>query len=120
MTCTGLNEIVRTFTATDACGNTAFATQVITFADDEAPMGSVEDATVACADYDESMEYGAVEFSDNCSAAVAVSGLKHRARQTACPDVSKWYASTLHRRLRKQRNGDADHLGLRRCSADAE
>ena len=73
MTCTGLNEIVRTFTATDACGNTAFATQVITFADDEAPMGSVEDATVACADYDESMEYGAVEFSDNCSAAVAVS-----------------------------------------------
>ncbi|MEE3163947.1 MAG: hypothetical protein VX286_04655, partial [Bacteroidota bacterium] len=73
ITCTGLNEIVRTFTATDACGNTAFATQVITFADDEAPMGSVEDATVACADYDESMEYGAVEFSDNCSAAVAVS-----------------------------------------------
>ncbi|MGB2135129.1 MAG: hypothetical protein ACPHYG_03980, partial [Flavobacteriales bacterium] len=73
MTCTGLNEIVRTFTATDACGNTAFATQVITFADDEAPMGSVEDATVACADYDESMEFGAVEFSDNCSAAVAVS-----------------------------------------------
>ena len=46
---TGLNEIVRTFTATDACGNTAFATQIITFADDEAPMGSVEDATVACA-----------------------------------------------------------------------
>jgi hypothetical protein len=72
MTCTGLNEIVRTFTATDACGNTAFATQVITFADDEAPMGSVEDVTVACADYDASMEYGAVEFSDNCSAAVTV------------------------------------------------
>ena len=72
MTCTGLNEIVRTFTATDACGNTAFATQVITFADDEAPMGSVEDATVACADYDAAMEYGSVAHSDNCSAAVAV------------------------------------------------
>ena len=73
MTCTGLNEIIRTFTATDACGNSAFATQVITFADDEAPMGSVEDVTIACAEYDESMEYGAVEFSDNCSAAVTVS-----------------------------------------------
>ena len=73
MTCTGLNEIIRTFTATDACGNSAFATQVITFADDEAPMGSVEDVTIACAEYDESMEYGSVEFSDNCSAAVTVS-----------------------------------------------
>ena len=72
MTCTGLNEIIRTFTATDACGNSAFATQVITFADDEAPMGSVEDVTVACADYDAAMEYGAVEFSDNCDSDVVV------------------------------------------------
>ena len=51
MTCTGLNEIIRTFTATDTYGNSAFATR-ITFADDEAPMGSVEDATIACAEYD--------------------------------------------------------------------
>ena len=72
MTCTGLNEIVRTFTATDACGNSASATQLITFADDEAPSGSVEDVTMTCADYDPAMEYGAVDFGDNCSAAVTV------------------------------------------------
>jgi len=76
MTCTGLNEIIRTFTATDACGNSAFATQVITFTDDEAPMGSVEDVSVSCADYDAAMEYGVVEFSDNCSADVTVSWIE--------------------------------------------
>jgi hypothetical protein len=67
MTCTGLNEIIRTFTALDACGNSSTATQVITFVDDEAPMGSVEDATVSCNDYDASAEYGSYAASDNCS-----------------------------------------------------
>ena len=67
MTCTGLNEIIRTFTAMDACGNSSTATQVITFVDDEAPMGSVEDATVSCNDYDASAEYGSYAASDNCS-----------------------------------------------------
>lgn len=71
-TCTGLSEIIRTFTAMDACGNSATATQVITFVDDEAPEGSVEDAVVDCSEYDSATEFGSYEVSDNCAAAVTV------------------------------------------------
>ncbi len=97
MTCTGLNEIVRTFTATDACGNTAFATQVITFADDQAPTGTVEDAEVSCSDYDGAMEYGSVEFSDNCSAAITVMWEETSNNGTGsagCYEVTRTYTFT--------------------------
>ncbi|MGB1122000.1 MAG: hypothetical protein ACPG08_00650, partial [Flavobacteriales bacterium] len=73
LTCTGLNEIVRTFEARDNCGNSAFATQLITFADNEAPIGSVEDVTLDCGEYDAAQAYGTVEVSDNCEADVVVS-----------------------------------------------
>ena len=36
-------------------------------------MGSVTDASVACADYDAATEYGSTMQSDNCDSEVAVS-----------------------------------------------
>ena len=97
MTCTGLMEIIRTFEAMDACGNSAFATQVITFADDEAPMGSVEDATVACSDYSNDAEFGSYETSDNCSAAVVVTWTESANTGTGaegCFEVTRTYTFT--------------------------
>jgi len=96
-TCTGLNQIIRTFTATDACGNSVSATQVITFADDEAPTGSVEDASVACSEYDSNTEYGAFEFSDNCSAAVTVTWEETSSTadgSAGCFEVTRTYTFT--------------------------
>ena len=96
-TCTGLSEIIRTFEAVDACGNSAFATQVITFADDEAPVGSVEDATVACADYSIDAEYGSFEVSDNCSADVTVTWAESSSTadgSAGCFEVTRTYTFT--------------------------
>jgi Fe-S cluster assembly iron-binding protein IscA len=58
--------ITRTFTATDACGNTVTATQVITFVDNEAPVFTFvpEDITVFCG---EDYELGNAVATDNCS-----------------------------------------------------
>ena len=41
--------------------------------DDTAPVGSVEDDSVACASYDAATEYGSHSESDNCDSNVAVS-----------------------------------------------
>lgn len=76
MTCSGLSEVIRTFTAMDACGNSSTAVQVITFVDDEAPTGAVTDATVSCSEYDSSAEFGSYETSDNCSGDVTVTWIE--------------------------------------------
>ena len=65
--------MTRTWTATDDCGNFASDTQSITVVDITAPVGSAEDADVACADYDASTEYGSHSESDNCDSNVATS-----------------------------------------------
>ncbi|MFZ8836060.1 MAG: hypothetical protein ACO2XQ_03360, partial [Flavobacteriales bacterium] len=83
MTCTGLNEIIRTFEAMDACGNSAFATQTITFTDTEAPMGSVENVTLDCGAYDASAEFGSYSVEDNCSAEVTVSWVELGGAETS-------------------------------------
>ena len=97
LTCTGLNEVIRTFEAVDNCGNSAFATQVFTFVDDEAPMASVEDAMVECADYDSATAYGSYDFTDNCSAEVVVSWTEASSTadgSSGCYTVTRTYTFT--------------------------
>ncbi len=64
-TCQG--RIIRTYTATDACGNTATAQQIITLVDEVAPMVVAEpvDFEVECGD--DSWEVAVVSFTDNCA-----------------------------------------------------
>ena len=68
--CTGMAVITRTFTATDACGNSSTATQMIARSDAEAPTGTVSDESMSCEAYDASAEYGSVTSSDNCMSMV--------------------------------------------------
>ena len=69
----GTRTLTRTWYVEDRCGNIGEATQTITVTDDTAPMGSVEDDSVACASYDAATEYGSHSESDNCDSNVAVS-----------------------------------------------
>lgn len=70
--CTGMAVIYRTFTATDGCGNTGYATQTITFVDNEAPTASVTDAVVSCSDYASDVAFGSFVASDNCMSEISV------------------------------------------------
>ena len=69
----GTRALTRTWYVEDRCGNIGEATQTITVTDDTAPVGSVEDDSVACASYDAATEYGSHSESDNCDSNVAVS-----------------------------------------------
>jgi len=71
--CTGMAVIIRTFTATDGCGNSSTAVQTITRVDTEAPSGTVMDSEVSCEVYDATAAYGSYETSDNCMSEVSVS-----------------------------------------------
>ena len=73
--CTGQATIIRTFTATDACGNEAEATQVITIIDEEGPSFTApSDTSVSCGeDASPSMTGEPSDVMDNCSGAVDVS-----------------------------------------------
>ncbi|MBL7943893.1 MAG: hypothetical protein JNM00_14060, partial [Flavobacteriales bacterium] len=64
--CDGLIE--RTYTATDACGNSNFAVQVIHIVDELAPViqSFPEDVTVPC-DAVPAVEEAEVQYTDNCS-----------------------------------------------------
>ncbi|MDA0729707.1 MAG: hypothetical protein O3C18_08470, partial [Bacteroidetes bacterium] len=69
----GTRTLTRTWYVEDRCGNIGSDTQTITVNDVTAPVGSVEDASVACASYDADTEYGSHSESDNCDSDVAVS-----------------------------------------------
>ena len=62
-------QVIRTFTATDACGNTATASQTVTFEDTAAPVlsGVPAETTVACGT---SLPTSAPQVTDACGAAV--------------------------------------------------
>ena len=64
--CSG--QILRTYEATDACGNTASAVQVIALIDAVAPTFSLfpDDVTADCSSIP-APESAALEYSDNCS-----------------------------------------------------
>lgn len=64
-------EIVRTWTATDNCGNVETASQVVTVTDSEAPTFAFVPATVTI-DCDASLPSSQPEVEDNCDLAVQV------------------------------------------------
>lgn len=63
--CAGQFSVVRTFVATDDCGNSAVASQTITVIDEEAPVFTQvpADLTASCAD---ELAPGDVQATDNC------------------------------------------------------
>ncbi|MFM1931968.1 MAG: hypothetical protein RL226_1271, partial [Bacteroidota bacterium] len=63
--CANEYTIVRTYVATDACGNTASATQTISVVDTTAPVfvSVAEDVTIEC---DQELPAPAAEVTDNC------------------------------------------------------
>ena len=82
--CADTYELVRTWTATDNCGNTATATQVITVIDPVAPVLTQvpPEATVSCHD---PLPSGLPGATDNCDADVAVTETQETL-QGPCPD----------------------------------
>ena len=62
------NAIIRTYTATDACGNSAEIDQFISFNDNEAPqfLSFPEDGSLSC-DEVPSQDDVVIEYIDNCS-----------------------------------------------------
>ncbi|MBA6152592.1 HYR-like domain-containing protein [Gelidibacter maritimus] len=69
-TCEGEFAITRTWTATDACGNSATASQTINMVDTVAPILSVPvDATVECSESTDPSATGDATATDACGAA---------------------------------------------------
>ena len=93
--CAAGYSLVRVFTATDNCGNTATASQVITVRDREAPrfVDVPTDVTIAC---DRALPTARPSATDACDAAPAVVESSLR-REGACPDsyriVRTWTAT---------------------------
>ncbi len=73
--CTGMAAVIRTFTATDGCGNTTIATQTVTYADTEAPTFTAPaDASVECgADASIAAMGEPADLADNCMSELTVS-----------------------------------------------
>ena len=67
--CSGSYVIVRTWTATDACGNTAMASQTLTVGDNEAPQIVVNPLPTNY-ECDEVIPDGTATVSDNCDTGV--------------------------------------------------
>ncbi|MEZ4798253.1 MAG: hypothetical protein R2809_00455 [Flavobacteriales bacterium] len=61
-------QLIRTWTATDACGNVATATQTVTIADNEPPVivGVPQSYTVSCSEFVEPQVPTTVTAVDNC------------------------------------------------------
>ena len=65
--CGRLQGLVRTYTATDDCGNTATTTQTITVVDTTPPnITCPADATVECGDNTEPIATGKASGGDDC------------------------------------------------------
>ena len=67
--CAGAYVVVRTFTATDACGNSKMASQTVTIVDTTAPVFDAYESSVAveCTDGDgDDVNYLPLTASDNC------------------------------------------------------
>ena len=80
----GTMTFIRTFTALDFCDNSASCEQQITLIDDLGPMAEVENATVACSDYDPTQTYGSFSAEDNFDSDVAWSWVEDSVYAQAC------------------------------------
>ena len=69
----GCGTITRTWTATDACGNTANATQVLTVIDNTPPVVTCPPAQVFCEANSNNYTIPLLTASDNCSSALTIS-----------------------------------------------
>lgn len=74
VSCSGMAAVIRTFIATDGCGNTATATQVVTYIDTEAPtFMAPADASVECgADASPAAMGEPTDLADNCMSDLTV------------------------------------------------
>jgi hypothetical protein len=90
--CANSYSIQRTWTATDACGNTASATQLIDVIDDTAPVfdAILEDLEVPCG---EIPEPAVVSATDNCGGEVTVV-LEEITDSGGCPNITRIYTAT--------------------------
>jgi hypothetical protein len=86
-------QYVRTFTATDECGNTATATQVIIARDSEGPVfAGAADIDVACSDFTEGGVY--VTAEDNCgSVSITVFGGDMELSSSDCRTIQRQYVA---------------------------
>ena len=80
----GSRTILRTFTAEDFCENTTSCTQTITLLDTLAPVGTVTTETIACAEFDSTVEYGTASGMDNCDSDVAYTWVEDGVVSTIC------------------------------------
>lgn len=89
----GCSQTIRTWIATDACGNVSSVTQHVTFTDNESPViiGVPQDITISCG---ESAPVAEVTATDNCNQDVTLS-FDESTQQTACGQVVNriWTAS---------------------------
>ncbi|TRY66722.1 hypothetical protein TCAL_13779, partial [Tigriopus californicus] len=97
LTCPGHYELVRLFTASDNCGNTSTASQIVTFFDNVAPVFSnvPTDVTLACNEQAPTDEPTA---TDNCDTNVNITYAEER-EPGSCPgsyDIIRIWTATDH------------------------
>ncbi|MEO5906194.1 MAG: hypothetical protein ABIQ11_05675, partial [Saprospiraceae bacterium] len=89
---------IRTFTATDNCGNTSTADQVISFVDSEAPSITCPSGlSVSCANLVPLADVNLVEASDNCDDAPTVTFVGDVTTNQTCADrytLTRTYRAT--------------------------
>ncbi len=96
-TCANESQMIRTWTATDVCGNTAVGTQIITIVDTTPPTfdtTALPDLTVSC---DEIPDLDAMMATDACSGQIlanpVVMSMQNGACDGASPLVITWTAT---------------------------
>lgn len=97
-TCLNQFVVIRTYAATDACGNSTLCDQMITVFDDIAPsITCPPDVEVECAEDVPPVDTGAPVVSDNCAGPITVGWLGDVISNQTCPHsftVTRTYQAT--------------------------
>ncbi len=90
--CAGEFELVRVWTALDACGNGAMLMQTISFIDNSAPVfdQQLTDETIACG---QTLDLPVVTATDACSAEVTI-GFEETTDPGGCPNIYRVWTAT--------------------------